>query len=258
MMLTLQDLLRTRTTQPSLNKAMYFNGINSYVEGAISFSWGGVGYEASFEALIAIEPRDIPSTYTWGYGHSGVNTLYDHWQGGWLGVGYAGSAGSIATDVKPVLYYWNFPVWVNVSLAFRTWHHMVGTFKPLDKDVVRFELYLNGSRVYANNITWSGIGSATGVSSVFRFGLDNAWRGLRFKGYIAVARIYRKVLSGSEVTHNMRFINNPVRDKLVLWIDARACDASKCYDLSGNNYYGNLYNVTIISFSNPIGVGGSL
>ena len=31
-MLTLQDLLRTRTTQPPLNKAMYFNGVNAWIK----------------------------------------------------------------------------------------------------------------------------------------------------------------------------------------------------------------------------------
>jgi hypothetical protein len=69
--------------------------------------------------------------------------------------------------------------------------------------------------------------------------------------------VYSRSLSGPEVLHNMLNPNNPIRDNLVLWLDARACDTSRnvCYDLSGNNNHGTMYNVSIVTLPNQIAPG---
>jgi hypothetical protein len=79
-----------------------------------------------------------------------------------------------------------------------------------------------------------------------------------FQGFIAQVLIYKdKALSVFEIQHNMLNSNNPVRDGLVLWLDVRACDASKniCYDLSGNGNHGTMYNVSIVTLPNQIAPG---
>lgn len=81
------------------------------------------------------------------------------------------------------------------------------------------------------------------------------------KIYIAQLLVYRgRMLSAPEIVHNMLNPSNPVRDGLVLWLDARACDPARgvCYDLSGNGNHGTMYNVQVVQLPNPVRVGGTL
>jgi len=75
----------------------------------------------------------------------------------------------------------------------------------------------------------------------------------RLQGAIASVLIYSRALSQSEILHNYRNPNNPVRDGLVLWLDARSVSGSTWYDLSGYGNHGTIYGATQVSLFNPPG-----
>jgi hypothetical protein len=146
-------------------------------------------------------------------------------------------------------------MWVNV--AYR--------FSIADRMLIG---YVNGGRVY------SAIVPATEYT-VLEWNPDTATHPWMYRRFVLGANvggvenmkmmqgnilIYSRALSDSEIIHNMSNPNNPIRNGLVLWLDARACDTSKniCWDLSGNGNHGTMYGVQIVSLSNPVRVGGSL
>jgi hypothetical protein len=144
--------------------------------------------------------------------------------------------------------------------AYRnTWVNTAWRLSISDRTLVG---YINGGRVYSLTIPSTEY-------TVLEWNPDTAtypWRYQRFvlgasvqyDGNMKLMQgnilIYSRPLSDAEIRYNMSNPNNPIRDGLVLWLDARACDTSKniCYDLSGNGNHGTMYNVSIVTLPNQI------
>jgi hypothetical protein len=237
-MLTLQDLLRTRTSQPPLNKALYFNGVNAYISVNLSYQFTAI----TILALVNFPNSSYGSTCIRGAG-TGTTRDWDFGVGGTT--------------------FW----WTLTDGA---------TIKDLTSD---FSTYINKWAViwgrYDGSVMSMGINDKQTNSTSFKANLNQGINNPTFmmcrkspvypssdykQGYLASILIYSRALSASEIVYNMSNPNNPIRDGLVLWFDARACDASKniCWDLSGNGNHGTMYNVQIVTLSTPVRVGGSL
>ena len=75
-------------------------------------------------------------------------------------------------------------------------------------------------------------------------------------GYIAQVLIYNRSLSDSEITLNYNNPDNPVRDDLILWLQAdpayvKDIDGDgilEWIDLSGNGNYGKIYGAWLVQF----------
>jgi hypothetical protein len=237
-MLTLQDLLRTRTAQPPLNKALYFDGVDDYVKVPNSPSlqpssqitmcvWISTIYRGEIPPYI-LHKFDPVSPYP-GYavmlnqdgdtGHVGV------WVGG-------GSYVNGVSDVRDGRFHF-------ICGGTNGLTTFVYVDNELEKSYPQTPNLISTTNLF--------IGSARGVAQFFQ-------------GYIAQVLIYSRALSDSEITWNYNNLNNPIRDGLVLWLDARACDTSRniCYDLSGNNNHGTIYGAQVVTLPGPVRAGGRL
>jgi hypothetical protein len=238
MMLTLQDLLRTRTAQPPLNKAMYFDGVDDRIQIPISSSLTNF-YAKS--VILLLRPFSYPSVwepYDGGYWVSPYGDLYQN-----IGTSLFYFLKNTAGTVVSMRY--GIP-----SSELYTWHHLTTAW-----DGSTAKLYFNSKLVASTSF------SGTLASSAYPHTIGSRYYGVYpFKGYMAQVLIYSRALSDSEIIHNMSNPNNPIRNGLVLWLDARACDTSKniCWDLSGNGNHGTMYGVQIVSLPNQVVVGGSL
>jgi hypothetical protein len=237
-MLTLQDLLRTRTAQPQLNKAMYFNGVNAYVNLGTKLTT-----VTDFTALIWVAIVSHPSSWTGVVGY----TVYTdrNW---WITLGAARS----------------FSIGGGVMFTGGGVNDIVGTPRSLVWAHVGLSKSGNTVKGYYNGVLkWTKTGSGDyklDPSIPLGIGARNGNGYSPSNVMVSQFLFYSRALSNSEIMHNMSNPNNPIRDGLVLWLDARACDTSKniCYDLSGNNNHGTMYNVQIVLLSSPVRVGGSL
>jgi hypothetical protein len=123
-MLTLQDLLRTRTVQPPLNKAMYFNGMNAYVYVPVS---SNLVFDSDFTVCVWVIPTKVYYGWT-GVVDNGRNYVNNWWfltQNGACGFlwGIGFTDGSIAEHylptVKPFTFkHYCFGVRGNMMLSY--------------------------------------------------------------------------------------------------------------------------------------------
>jgi hypothetical protein len=75
-----------------------------------------------------------------------------------------------------------------------------------------------------------------------------------FNGYIAQIQLYSRALSDSEIVFNYNNPDNPIRNGLVLWLQAhpdyiKDIDGDgllEWIDLSGNNNHGKIYGATLV------------
>jgi len=268
-MLTLQDLLRTRTTQPPLNKAMYFSGTSSYIEGSFSLSWSATPELNNYTFCMYVYPRKTPMS-GWS-SHIGRRDIY------FFGVGFYNSSKSqytgialefidtngddVPEEVHPLGFYMNVDEWDTpspINIGLEQWTFLCGVFNSWT-NAVGYNVLINGTKTTSVVRGWGGIHTWSGYADKYRVAPQMYGSGAGV--YVASVLIYRKrALTLQEVAYIAQNSNNPIRDGLVLWLDARACDTSKniCYDLSGNNNHGTMYNVQIVSLSNPVRAGGSL
>jgi len=229
-----------RTVQPLLNKAMYFDGMNAYISIPDSPS---LNPRTSITiALWVYQARRNPYDWTFLVAKAGWGSYHiiseDRWPSNQVGftVRVRGTDYRLRIS-KAIGSYWSF-------LAF-TYDGFTGEQKT----------YFNGYIDTSASRTPGFIDTVAG--SLYITGAKSYY----FCGYMAQILIYKdRVLNEQEIRSLMNNPNNPIRDSLVLWLDARACDTSKniCYDLSGNNNHGTMYNVQIVTLSNPVRVGGSL
>jgi hypothetical protein len=78
-----------------------------------------------------------------------------------------------------------------------------------------------------------------------------------YPGFIAQVLIYSRALSDSEIRWNYQHFENPVRDGLVLWLQAdpqhvRDIDGDgvlEWVDLSGNGNHGKIYGATLVNLA---------
>ena len=242
-MLTLQDLLRTRTAQPQLNKAMYFNGYNAYVEVSAQL----INVYKPFTVMGWFSPNDI----------IGDRTLFEFYGAGNSRVRFAIRNGNTAINeiFSPITY--NRFLWGSVKQIYvREWHHFAAVVDPTGS--TNNYQYIDGVLQFtgiSDSAKWYQLRQPIKFTIAYPAYYCTWWYGL-----IAQVLVYSRLLSASEIIYNMSNPNNPIRDGLVLWLDARACDTSKnvCWDLSGNGNHGAMYNVQIVTLPNPVRVGGTL
>jgi hypothetical protein len=225
-----------RTIQPQLNKAMYFNATNAYISVPDSPSLVPNNGLTVMAWIYYITYRVFGSIV--GKSYSAGNYTY------WL---YIGSGDMLYSAV----YSLSFPVVSStVAIPRYQWTNVAVTWTYPGEE----GLYINGAlnnKATARKDPINTAGSLT-VAEL------RPGRLCLFGGYIAQVLIYKdKALLASEINHNGLNPNNPIRDGLVLWLDARACDVSKgiCYDLSGNGNHGTMYNVSIVTLSIQIAPG---
>jgi hypothetical protein len=80
-----------------------------------------------------------------------------------------------------------------------------------------------------------------------------------FNGFISAFRIYSRALSDSEVRWNYLYSNNPVRNGLVLWLQADPNNVKdvdgdgipEWVDLSGYGNHGKIYGATLVQLLKP-------
>jgi len=256
-MLTLQDLLRTRTAQPQLNKAMYFNGVNACVVIPLTiYGWSAITIQ---EWIYPYHPK---ANTAW----SKFSMIGDCWVD-YPSVFWVADNGYDYTRME-LAFVTRKPDGTSRGYGFsiyayrNSWVNTARRFSLSDRTLVG---YVNGGKVYTASIPstektileWNP-DTATYPWRYKRFVLGaNIWGDENMKMMQGNILIYSRALSASEINHNMSNPNNPIRDGLVLWLDARACDTSKniCYDLSGNNNHGTMYNVSIVTLSNQIAPG---
>jgi hypothetical protein len=246
-----------RTAQPPLSKAMYFNGINAYVViPLIVYRWSGITVQ---EWLYPFHPKANPAWSKFSmigdYGTDfpsvfyGTDNRYDYTG---LGLHFTTRKFDGTRGFYGFSFYDYRNAWVNVAYRFSLTDRV-------------FAGYINGARVYTATVPsteytileWNP-DTATYPHLYKRFVLGaNVLGGENMKMMQGSILVYSRSLTDSEVVHNMLNPNSPIRDGLVLWLDARACDTSRniCYDLSGNNNHGTMYNVSIVTLPNQIAPG---
>jgi len=217
------------TRKPLLMKALFFNGVNNYV--LVPHSDAFISREATLEVLVATSQllgryQVITTKWDGDVSHevyvSGIDSYGNFY------VIHRNTAGSriAVTDGKAMVM---------------VWYHLMMIYKS--------DEYL---RLYVNGIAYTGTYSGTMYYNTGPLYIGQ--RGDRqffFLGYIAYVRLYSRALSVSEILHNFRNPNNPVRDRLVLWLDARNVSGNTWYDLSGYRNHGTIYGATLVSLPNP-------
>jgi len=245
-----------RTVQPSLNKAMYFAGLNNYYVIASSFSMYG-NNEITILAWTYTSSVQQVAAYGWTLGY-GVTRPSPAW---WVSIYFRRDASLKIYNTFFGINLWRPSDNAGKSYGYTTavdrWVHVAISLSKLTKSV---KLFVNGSQV--SNVDISS-DLADGYLTVLdvtdaRFSLGANLYGTEPNVcWVANAQVYNRALETNHVKHNMLNPNNPIRENLILWYDARACDTSKniCYDLSGNGNHGTMYNVSIVTLSNQIAPG---
>jgi hypothetical protein len=168
-------------------------------------------------------------------------------KGGWAVGG--GCSLEINPGFRPVV---RFNVWYGSTaytldsttrLSTGTWFHVAGVFNGV------------GMRLYVN----LGLEGSSGASiSANTWGLYIGRRAVNpgdfFSGYMAQILIYSRALSDSEILFNYSNPDNPVRNGLVLWLQAhpdyiKDIDGDgilEWIDLSGFNNHGKIYGARLV------------
>jgi len=110
-------------------------------------------------------------------------------------------------------------------------------------------LYVNGNQVESVSIPAYNLFETPGYHS--SIGSYNRGAGGFFMGYIYNVLIYNFALSQSQIQYNMANPDNPIRDGLLLWLQADPAyiSGNTWYDLSGNNNNGTIYGATLVQLT---------
>ena len=222
-----------RTAKPPLNKAMYFNGVNSYIQISDSpsirlvnlsvLSWVQVFSCSSWNVVVSKSTASANRpNYEFGVSQNSCN-LYA-WNGG------ASAYGNY--KVSPYIF-----VHIGVTVSGST-----------------TVFYVNGNLI--NQASWS-VNTNYDTYPLF-IGTDYPQPRPEdynfFYGYIAQVLIYSRALSDSEIQWNYQYPDNPVRNDLVLWLQADPSNVKdidgdgrlEWIDLSGYNNHGKIYDAQLV------------
>jgi hypothetical protein len=108
--------------------------------------------------------------------------------------------------------------------------------------------YVNGNQVESASIPAYNLFETSGFHS--SIGTYNR-EGGSFMGYIYNVLIYNFALSQSQIQYNMANPDNPIREGLLLWLQADPAyiSGNTWYDLSGNNNNGTIYGATLVQLT---------
>jgi len=217
------------TRKPPLTKAMYFDGVSNYVDVADMYDF--TTNQIYAEALVWLQ------SIVWSVRNQILynfpNILYLEHDGRFPGRLHAELTFSDYTNSYDVIdNFFSSDVWIHVGYGYDGQY----TFAVKNGSVVQRWLY--------GKTLITGSPRATLIS--YNLGINTHWQ-----GYIAYIRLYNRAPSQSEILHNYRNPNNPVRSGLVLWLDARNVIGNKWYDLSGYGNHGTIYGATLVTLPNP-------
>ena len=125
---------------------------------------------------------------------------------------------------------------------FGSWHHVVG----------RYSESLNNQSLFLDA---SLIGSISPTPMAISYYNPTIGENIVVQ-YISMARAYSRPLSDSEIRWNYQYPDNPVRNGLVLWLQAdpqyiKDIDGDgrlEWIDLSGYNNHGKIYGAQLVQF----------
>jgi hypothetical protein len=223
-----------RTIQPLLNKALYFDGVDDYV-GAPSLSM--ITKSVTSCGWVKVSPTSPTFSFLWRRFHASLGSFGVLIYGGCF-LGIIRTISEACTFTQPPYPF------------SEQWYFVCHRF---NRGTRIHELIVNGQVVASFRHPFDEDLPVLGPFEVGRGGTYPSWYYVR--GLIAQVCVYNRVLSLAEIQHNMLNPNNPVRDSLVLWFDARATDMvnNKVWDLSGNGNHGTMYNgVQIVALPNQI------
>jgi hypothetical protein len=227
-----------RTAHPPLNKALFFDGVDDYV--LIRLSDSLKVSSVTLEVVLYRFGRPPNYRTIFGMGTTAAGGL----PGGAYALTHTTGSDYVSFQIYNTANRYKY---IGFIAPLRIWTHGACTY---DASTGEARCYMNGS-LYQ---------SASGWTPPDPTSYRNIYVSYTLPFMVAHARIYSRALSGSEVQWNFSNPNNPVMDGLVLWLDARACDASNnvCYDLSGNNNHGTIYGAQVVTLPSPVRVGGRL
>jgi len=116
-------------------------------------------------------------------------------------------------------------------------------------DGSRLSGYLNGElKVERNDV------SSTGSNTVNLYICETTCGAYQTMGLIAEVHIYSRALSADEIAYNYSNPSNPIRNGLVLWLQAHPDNVKdidgdgvlEWVDLSGYNNHGKIYGATLV------------
>ena len=239
-----------RTAQPPLNRAMYFNGVNAYVVIPLTvYGWSSITVQ---EWLYPFHPKansaytkfsmigDVPSVF-WG-----TNNRYDY---------TALLFHFVTRRPDGAMGYYGFSIfayrnmWVNTAYRFSIADRMLAG-------------YVNGGRVYSATVPSTEY-------TVLEWNPDTATRPWMYRRFVLGASvegresmkmmqfqllIYSRVLSDSEIAWNYWNPDNPVRNGLVIWLqadpqyimDIDGDGVLEWVDLSGSGNHGKIYGARLV------------
>jgi len=215
-----------------LRYAMYFDGVDDYIvvaynpsinpgsevtiEGWHYFTGSARGISGNKEYHYRLFDYDPQTnTYEWDIGSGS----------GWL-----------------VVYRFNPSITIN-----NNWLHVASVIKWVEG---WGKLYFNANLTKTTSFT---AGVVSGNSNNLYIGSYDSTMNF-FKGFVSTIRLYSRVLSDSEILWNYQYPDNPVRNGLVLWLQADPNNVKdidgdgilEWIDLSGYGNHGKIYGARLV------------
>jgi len=217
------------------NYAMYFNGTDSYVVVP--------NFNGSDNMTFVVWLFDVSTPNERKYGNAIID-WGDPWNTNGLGVlidyGYGGNTYRVITSNNQFSDYA-----IPLSYTLNKWGMIALSISNTDK---KWVAYADAVPTFTKDIT--GFQPANG-QNLYIGGVPN---GGHWHGYIAQILIYNRALSQAEVEQLYATPTNPIRDGLVLWLqaDPSTVKGNVWFDKSGNNNNGVIFNAQLIPLAPSI------
>jgi hypothetical protein len=132
-----------------------------------------------------------------------------------------------------------------LNVQLNVWNHIVAVWEGVGK---MMKAYLNGRLAGSRSMNVDS-------SKTYPIYLANAVGNIQsyYNGLIAEARVYSRDLTSDEVQHNANYPDDPVRNGLILWLQADSAHVKdidndgvlEWIDLSGFNNHGKIYGAQL-------------
>jgi len=222
--------LPPRRVLRSFKYAMYFDGIDDYVRMSLPSSLTG---SASFTVMFCLSFYFQPSRiWVLWYGTPGTYTAVHFLinPDGFTQFGFFGG-------VQNTFYVNSYE---KVFTFYATRYDNISSL---------LESFINGNKVGSNTVT-----ATPNVKPGYIYIGYPTYTESYLKGYIAQVIIYSRALSDSEIRWNYQYPDNPVRNGLVLWLQADPSNVKdidgdgrlEWVDLSGYGNHGKIYGAQLV------------
>ena len=222
------------------NYAMYFNGTDSYV---VVPNFNGSDNMTFvvwlFDASTPNERKYGNAIIDWGdpWNTNGLGVLIDYGYGGntYRVITSNNQFSDYAIPLSYTLNKWGM-IALSISNTDKKWIAYADAVPTFTKDITGFQP-ANGQNLYIGEVP-------PGV-------LYEAPNGGHWHGYIAQILIYNRALSQAEIERLYATPTNPIKDGLVLWLqaDPSTVKGNVWFDKSGNNNNGVIFNAQLVPLS---------